>query len=261
MDGSKLASMVAWTHRCDHQAPIATLEAALVPFGFSVLRGRHRLATGLGHLHYAPPMTFRDGRTLAPLSAIALLVMLASPVAAHAELLRAIPADGETVTEPVTVVSGRYSQDLSGNSRLVIKDATGSTVATGGIDPDNQRRMVARPDAPLTEGTFTVESTSVSAEDGDIERVTWTFTVEAASAAPSPSPTASSSPAESPTAAPSTAPPTASAPSSSSPSPSASPGPTTPTSSGSDVLLPIIAALAIVGAVAGFLLTRNRVQP
>jgi copper resistance protein C len=200
-------------------------------------------------------------RVLAPLVAIAALLVAASNVAAHAELLRAIPADGETVTEPVTVVSGRYSQDLGGNSRLVIKDAAGMTVATGGIDPDNQRRMVARPDTPLTEGTFTVESTSVSAEDGDIERVTWTFTVEAASAAPSPSPTTSSSPAESPTAAPSAAPPTASSAASPSVSPSASPGPTTPTSSGGDVVLPIIAALAIVGGVAGFLLTRNRSRP
>ncbi len=206
-------------------------------------------------------MTFRDGRTLAPLAAVALLLMLMSPVAAHAELVRAIPADGETVSRPVTVVSGRYSQDLGGNSRLVIKDATGSTVATGGVDPDDQRRMVARPDTPLTEGTFTVESTSISAEDGDIERLTWTFTVEAASAAPSPSASTSSSPAESPTAAPSTALPSASPPASPSVGPSASPAPTTPTSSGGDVVLPIIAALAIVGIATGFLLTRNRSQP
>jgi copper resistance protein C len=207
------------------------------------------------------PHRLRAARSLAPFVAIAALLISASNVAAHAELLRAIPADGETVTEAVTVVSGRYSQDLGGNSRLVIKDATGSTVATGGIDPDSQRRMVARPDTPLTEGAFTVESTSISAEDGDIERVTWTFTVEAASAAPSPSPTTSGSPAESPTAAPSTAPPSASPPASPSVSPSASPGPTTPTSSGGDAVLPIIAALAIVGVAAGFLLTRNRSQP
>jgi methionine-rich copper-binding protein CopC len=193
---------------------------------------------------------------LAPIAASVALLMSVTIVAAHAELVRAIPADGETVPGPIRVVSGRYSEDLGGNSRLVIKDAAGSTVATGGIDPDDPRRMVARPEPPLVEGTFTVESTTISAEDGDIDRVTWTFTVTAAatSAPPTASPTASGSPAESPTAAPTSAPPSASPPA----SPSASPAPTTPTSSGGDVVLPIIAALAIVAVAAGFLLRRNR---
>jgi methionine-rich copper-binding protein CopC len=169
-------------------------------------------------------------------------------VDAHAELLRAIPADGETVTEPVTVISGHYSQDLGGNSRLVIKDATGATVATGAIDPDDARQMVARPPTPLTEGTFTVESTSVSEEDGDIDRVTWTFTV-AVPASSSPSASAEPPLTTEPSASPSPA---------GSPSPSASLAPGGSTSGTSDVLLPIIAALAIVAIGAGFLLSRSR---
>jgi methionine-rich copper-binding protein CopC len=198
---------------------------------------------------------------LAPIAAIAVLLLSATTVAAHAELVRAIPADGETVTGPVTVVSGRYSQDLADNSRLEIKDLGGATLGTGGVDPQDGRRMVVRPDAPLVDGTFTVESTSVSAEDGDIERLTWTFTVTApATSAPAPpSPTASGSPASSPSVAASSAPPSASPPAS--PSPSASPAPTTPTSGGGDVVLPIIAAFAIVAVAAGFLLTRNRSRP
>jgi hypothetical protein len=202
-----------------------------------------------------------DGLRLSRALVAALFVALLLPatVAAHAELVRAIPADGETVTEPVTVVSGRYSEDMADNSSLEIRDASGATVATGGVDPDDDRRMVARPDAPLTDGTYTVRSTTVSAEDGDVDRVTWTFTVavpataspteapSASTAAPSEAPSASPSPAESPSAS-----------ASPSAAPSASPAPTTPTSSGGDVLLPIVVALAIVAVGAGFLLNRNR---
>ena len=191
------------------------------------------------------------GRLRAALFAATILT-LAFPhlVAAHAELLRANPADGETVTSPVTAVTGRYSEDLKSGSRLVIKDSSGATVATGEIDTENDRRMIARFDPALTDGSFTVESTSISAQDGDIERVSWTFTV-AVPASPSPTPT--EAPSASPTAEPSpTATPTAS------PSPTASPAPTDATSGAGDVLVPILAALAIVAIGAGLLLNRSR---
>jgi methionine-rich copper-binding protein CopC len=184
---------------------------------------------------------------------VAWLVALALPAAAtaHAELLRADPEDGEVVTTPVTAVTGRYSEDLVDGSRLVIKDASGATVGTGNVDPENDRRMVARPDATLTSGAFTVESTARSA-DGHVERTTWTFSV---SIPATPSPTPSPSAAPSPTAEPS---PSGTASPPPSPSPTPSPAPGDATSGTSDVLLPIIAALAIVAIGAGFLLNRSR---
>jgi hypothetical protein len=188
------------------------------------------------------------------LAAFALLLALASPVAAHAELVRAIPADGETVTEPITVVSGRYSEDLISGSRLEITDGSGARVASGGIDPEDARRMVARPESPLTDGTYTVQSTARSA-DGHVERATWTFTVAVpASPSPTPEPTptpSDASPSPSATASPSESP---------SATPTASPAPTDPASGSGDVLLPIIAALAIVATGAGFLLNRSRTR-
>jgi hypothetical protein len=188
------------------------------------------------------------------LAAFALLLALASPVAAHAELVRAIPADGETVTEPITVVSGRYSEDLISGSRLEITDGSGARVASGGIDPEDARRMVARPESPLTDGTYTVQSTARSA-DGHVERATWTFTVAVpASPSPTPEPTptpSDASPSPSATASPSESP---------SATPTASPAPTDPASGPGDVLLPIIAALAIVAIGAGFLLNRSRTR-
>jgi copper resistance protein C len=190
-------------------------------------------------------------------SLVATFVILAFPGSAlgHAELQRAIPADGDTVTDPVTVVSGTYSQDLAPNSKLLVKDASGVTVATGAVDPDDVRRMIARPAAPLGNGAYEVQSTSVSADDGDIERVQWTFKV-AVAASPSPTEVPSSS-AASPEASPSVAPSEpASATASAAASPS--PAPTDSTSDSSNVLLPIIAALAIVAIGGVYLLNRNR---
>jgi methionine-rich copper-binding protein CopC len=189
-------------------------------------------------------------------AALMLLVLLPAPAAAHAELVRAIPADGETVAVPVTVLSGRYSEALTGNSRLEVLDAGGNIVATGGIDPEDPRRMIVRPEPPLTDGTFTVQSTAVSATDGHPERATWTFTVLGipTKALPSPTPAPSPTPSPATSAAPTEAP---SAPSPS-PTPTASPDPGSTTSGTGDVLLPILAALAIVAVGAGFLLRRGR---
>src|SRR5690349_875464 len=119
-----------------------------------------------------PMRAWIGGSRLRVAALIATFVILAVPgsVLAHAELQRSIPDNGATVTEPVSVVSGTYSQDLAPNSKLLVKDAAGATVATGAVDPGNVRRMVARPDAPLGNGTYEVQSTSVSADDGDIER-------------------------------------------------------------------------------------------
>jgi len=196
------------------------------------------------------------GSRLRVASLIATFVILAVPgsALAHAELQRAIPADGETVTDTVTVVTGTYSQDLAANSKLLVKDASGATVATGTVDPGNVRRMVARPDAPLENGTYEVQSTSVSADDGDIERVQWTFTV-AVAASPSPTevPSVSAGTSSSPEATPSVVP---SASPTEAPSPSPAPGDST--SDSSNVILPIIAALAIVAIGGVYLLNRNR---
>lgn len=195
------------------------------------------------------------GSRLRVASLIAAFVILAVPgsALAHAELQRSIPDNGETVTDPVTVVTGTYSQDLAANSKLLVKDASGATVATGTVDPGNVRRMVARPDAPLGNGTYEVQSTSVSADDGDIERVQWTFTV-AVAASPSPTEVPSvSAGTSSPEATQSVVP---SASSTEAPSPSPAPGDST--SDSSNVILPIIAALAIVAIGGAYLLNRNR---
>ena len=195
------------------------------------------------------------GSRLRVASLIATFVILALPgsALAHAELLRSIPDNGETVTDPVTVVTGTYSQDLAANSKLLVKDAAGATVAAGTVDPGNVRRLIARPDAPLGDGTYEVQSTSVSADDGDIERVQWTFTVAvAASPSPTEAPSVSAGTSSSSPEATSSVVPSASVTEAPSPAPGDS------ASDSSNVILPIIAALAIVAIGGVYLLNRNR---
>jgi methionine-rich copper-binding protein CopC len=192
-------------------------------------------------------------RRFAALIAAASLTFLLLPrsAAAHADLVTPTPADKSTMAQPVTEVSGVYSEAMTpAGSSLVVKDAGGATVAQGTVDPAADTRMVAKPVAPLGTGSYTVEWTSV-ATDGHVERGTWTFRV-AVGAAASPSPVASASssavtlaPNVAATAVPSGAP---------APSPSAAGG---TTSGDSDVILPIIVALIILGVGAAYLLSRR----
>jgi methionine-rich copper-binding protein CopC len=199
-------------------------------------------------------MSRRRVATLVLSGAIAAMLVPALALA-HADLETATPADKSTVTEPVAEVSGIYSEAMTPDgSSLVIKDASGATVARGTVDPEDDTRMVAAPAAPLGSGVYTVESTAV-ATDGHAERTTWTFTV---AVVVTPTPTASTAPSAAPTAA--------ATPAAATPLPSVAPTPTpsadtSPTGSGSDVLLPIVVALVILGGGAAYLLSRRNRPP
>jgi methionine-rich copper-binding protein CopC len=177
-------------------------------------------------------------------------------VAAHAELVRATPAAGSTVTEPVSEVSAIYSEDLTGDSRLGVLNEAGVRIAVGRVYPGNKRRMVATLEQVALAGTFTVRSTAIST-DGHIEKTDWTFTV-VVHATPSPTPAGQSS-------APATSEPSATTEATATPTgartPAASPPPGSSTGSGTDVILPIIAGLAIITIGAGLLISRGHRGP
>jgi methionine-rich copper-binding protein CopC len=177
-------------------------------------------------------------------------------VAAHAEVKVATPAAGATVTTPVSEVSATYTESLDADSRLLVIDSDGVTIARGAVDPADDRRMVAKLDQADVAGTFTVRSTAI-ATDGHVERATWTFTV-AVPVSPSPTPVCTDQcPGQSstpPSPSPSVPPPTPATTS----APSASPQPSPSSGSASDAILPIVAALAIILIGAGALLGRGR---
>jgi copper resistance protein C len=183
--------------------------------------------------------------------AVVLVLAAATAVSAHAELVQAQPADGGAVpTGPVDVI-GSFSEALRPNSHMELHAGprNGEVVSNAAVDGRTLRIGLEG----LLPGGYTVTWTAVG-QDGHVERGDWTFTV----AEPSPSPTPSPSPSETPSGEPS-----ASASPSPSPSPSASPTPAPSaapgtTGTGSDAVLPIIAALVIIGGGLAALLLRGR---
>ena len=186
------------------------------------------------------------------------VVMLPGPVVAHADLVTATPADGSVASQPVTEISATYTEALDpAESRIVVRDTSGAAVATGTVDPADATRMVATPASALGTGSYKVEWTAV-APDGHVERGTWAFAVAVATPSGTPAPTVAAGATVAPTSGPTlstTSGPAAPA-SSTAPTPVPSAAGTT-TSGDSDVVLPILVALVVLGAGAAYLLSRR----
>jgi copper resistance protein C len=198
----------------------------------------------------------RVTRSVASALVVAATLSIALPalVVAHAELVRSRPGDGDTVQGTPASIRADFSEELADGSEMALLDASGTTLATGGIDPANASRM--RIDPPeLEPGDYEVQWKSFSAEDGDLETGTFTFTVSAPVTPPPSAPPTPSSPVS---AAPSqSGPPSASAPLAPSPT-EGEPTPPATAASTSDILLPIIAAVVLVAVLGGYLLMRRR---
>jgi methionine-rich copper-binding protein CopC len=197
-------------------------------------------------------------------AALLTLFLIPGLTLGHAELETATPADQAIVSEPVQEISATFSEALDPDlSSLEVEDENGAVVATGSVDPRDDRRMIAVPDTPLGDGTYRVRSTAGGA-DGHLERTRWTFSVDIASASPTPSPIATSSPATSaepsaPATAPAQATPTPETPAAAT-TPPQTPAPSDAggtAGSDSDVILPIVIGLLVLGAGAAYLLTRR----
>ena len=192
-------------------------------------------------------------KVAALLLALGAVIALPAGVAAHAEFERSNPEDGETVQGSPNVIRAVFSEALGDGSEMSLLDEAGETIATGGIDPANATRL--RIDPPdLEPGDYEVQWKAF-ADDGHLETGTFTFTV---SAPVTPPPSLAPTPSEDVSAPPSaSAVPTVSAPPATL-SPTAEPSPPANAAGANDVLLPIIAAVVIVGALGGYLLMRRR---
>jgi methionine-rich copper-binding protein CopC len=193
------------------------------------------------------------GRPFAVLLTVLLLALAtAAPVFGHAELDTSDPKDGAVLDTPPTTITLRFTEglDASKSSFRVVLD--GNDVATGRADKDGAEVMQATT-LDLAPGDYVIRWTA-AAEDGHIERGRLTFTVTEPTPPPaSPTPAATEAASVAPSATPSPA--ITPAPT---PAPSASAETTPVSSSGSDILLPIIAALVIVGVVGYLVLRRGR---
>jgi methionine-rich copper-binding protein CopC len=212
------------------------------------------MMTHLPARHPLPPL-------IAPFVALLLAVAMLAPatVLGHADLDTSDPADGASVAAPFAgPITMEFTEDLAPESGAELRDGAGDVAATAVVDGAT---ITLTPDAALADGEYEVRWTSV-ADDGHIERGSFLFTVLPEA---TPEPTASATPTPAATASPTAeATSTASAEGTPSAVPAASDGPVPSaapdggsTSSGSDVLLPILAAVAIVGGLAVFLLRRR----
>lgn len=183
--------------------------------------------------------------SLAVAAALLLISVLAPSAVAHAELDISIPAAGAEIEGSPPELVTTWTQDLDpSRTSLDVRDAADRSVAKGGSLGDGPREFrLALP--TLAPGTYEVRWTSFSAEDGELARGTFEFTIRAV-ATPRPVPTAQPSPSPARTPRATEAPIPTPAPT---PTPTASPVPSE-SSSGSDVLVPILAAAMIIGALA-----------
>ena len=181
--------------------------------------------------------------------ALVLLVALPAGALAHAAIETATPADGAILTEPPTEIVITYTEGLTDGSSIVLKDSTGVTIATG--TPATAGALEMRVTfAPLAPGEYTIESTTRSSVDGDVDRQTLTFTV----AEPTPPPaTATPGPTDAPSEAASAVPTETASPT---PAPAPAPG-TDAGDDGTAVLLPIAIVGLLVGVGLAFFLRRR----
>ncbi|MCA9860155.1 MAG: copper resistance protein CopC [Thermomicrobiales bacterium] len=135
--------------------------------------------------------------------ALLLLGFLMSPAVTlgHAGLDRSQPEADATVEEAPVIVELWFTQEIAKGSGVDVLDASGNPVHTGEaeidlMDPDRKHLTIAL-ESNLPNGVYTVNWTTLSAEDGDEETGTFTFTI-AGSGTPVASPVAS--PAASPIA-------------------------------------------------------------
>lgn len=182
------------------------------------------------------------------------LYALASPVLAHAELISAQPGPGDRLTIAPSELVAKFTQDLDpSRSSLELRDASGTRIVKGGELGNGPREF--RLDLPeLAPGKYEVRWVSLSTEDGEIFRGTYTFEVVAATPTPTPAPPSPTPAMPSASTTPSSSPPSRS----SIPSPVPTQGPV-PDASGLDafVVLPIVVAALVVAAFGVWMLRRQ----
>ena len=118
---------------------------------------------------------------LAMIVASLAMIWAVSQANAHARLVRADPPPGSTMKEPPRVVRAVFNEELDvKRSAVSVTDARGLRVddGRGGVDLDDldRKTLIARLRA-VRSGTYTVRWTAVSADDLNVARGTFRFTV------------------------------------------------------------------------------------
>jgi methionine-rich copper-binding protein CopC len=197
-------------------------------------------------------------RVCAVFFGVFLLAMSAPAAFAHASLETSDPENGGTISTPYVLVF-RFDEELTADgSSVVVRDASGNEVATGGLSLDDEFTQVV--DMPaVAPGEYQAHWIAITADDNGKTQGDVTFTVVAATPSPAPTPTSATSPTyEPPPTAAATATPAATPAATPSPLPTPSPSPTGQAAQpGSELILPIVLVGAGVVVLAWYLLRRR----
>ena len=103
----------------------------------------------------------------------------APAASAHANLVRAVPAPGQSVAEPPAVVFAEFSEAIDpAYSRIEVLDRTGAVVSVGDSEPDptGNTGLLVRV-GELSDGTYVVPWRTLSQVDGHIIRGSFVFAI------------------------------------------------------------------------------------
>ncbi|GIF06594.1 copper resistance CopC family protein [Actinoplanes siamensis] len=130
-------------------------------------------------------------RLLTALAAMFAVLIPAAPAAAHNPLVEAVPAKSSTVRKAPAAVRLTFLEKLdAGSTKLTVAGPDGAIGAT----PEVSGKTVSVTfDEPLANGKYTV-AWQLTADDGDVVKSSYTFTVAAPVAAPSAAPVVSEAP-------------------------------------------------------------------
>jgi len=123
------------------------------------------------------------------LSGLALAALILGPVPAaraHPVLVKSSPANGGSVAQAPSVIRAWFSEELKvKGSTLRLLDARQKQVATGGVDLSVSKHDVMKI-APLhlRSGTYVVQWTAISADDNELRKSSFKFTVGVGAIAP-----------------------------------------------------------------------------
>ena len=202
-----------------------------------------------GHARVDSPAVSTSTRSITPVvAALLLVVAVAAPAFAHAEIKTSDPEDAAVLATPPTVITLTFTEGLDQAKSSFVLDGPAGAVGTGKAVEQGGTVMTLA-GLTLAPGAYTIKWTSAST-DGHLDRGTLSFTVLEPASAPATTPPSNASAASG--VAPSAA-------TSAAPAASAGGGDAgTTSSSGTDVLLPIILGLAIVAGLGAFILRRSR---
>lgn len=117
----------------------------------------------------------------AALAGLLLLLISAASVGAHGFIVRAIPENRAVLERAPARVQYWFSEGLErAFSSVTVRDQTGTVIATGGVDDQNNALMTARLPANLPDGAYVAELRVAFASDGHVITETRVFFVGAA---------------------------------------------------------------------------------